>query len=129
MNESIVLIDTNVAIYFLNDTAPYAKKVENWIVRDRVAMSVITVAELLSKSVQEENQRIDRLLSTSHIEPVDIAIAKTAASMRRQMLGRKNRIVLIDCLIGATAMQRKYVLATADRKGFPFKELKFAKFR
>lgn len=124
-----VLLDSNILIYYLQGQQPYADAVERWIRQGKVAISVISIAEYLSKPPLEGTTPLEKTLSVAEVIPITIEIAKTAGELRHRLVHKHTRIALIDCLIAATAIARHYQIATADRKGFPFKELKFAKFR
>ncbi|MFY9484156.1 MAG: PIN domain-containing protein [Patescibacteria group bacterium] len=124
-----VLLDSNILIYYLQDQQPYADAVEQWIQQGTVAISVISIAEYLSKPPLEGTAPLEKTLSIVDVVPVTIEIAKTAGELRHRLIRKRTRVALIDCLIAATAITRDYQIATADRKGFPFKELKFAKFK
>lgn len=124
-----VLLDSNILIYYLQGQKPYADAVQQWIDQGTVAISVISIAEYLSKPPPEGTAPLEKTLSIAEVLPVTVPIAKTAGELRHRLIRKRTRIALIDCLIAATAITRRYQIATADRTGFPFKELKFAKFR
>lgn len=123
-----VLLDSNILIYYLQGQQPYADRVEEWFQQGTVAISVISIAEYLSKPPPEGTAPLEKTLSVAEVLPVTIEIAKTAGELRHRLIRRRTRVALIDCLIAATAIARHYQIATADRTGFPFKQLKFAKF-
>jgi len=101
----LTLLDTNIVIYYLDGTIKKDPSPED------PALSVITVAELLSKQgLPEENeQKIQELVDKVRVIPVDQKIAERAAHLRR-IRGVK----LPDALIAATAMENNATLWTRD---------------
>lgn len=123
-----VLLDTNVVIYYFQGKEPYQNRVIEWVATGQAAISVVTVAEVLAKASRKEARLFEQLVTVVTMEPINFEIARKAADLRHRIIGRKNRVTLLDCFIAATALVGNYQLATADRKGFPFRELTLVSF-
>lgn len=106
----VVLLDTNIVLEHLNSGALRRVAPEIFFV-----VSVITVAEALRLPGLDEESivTIERFLSITEIQPVDLAIAKRAAS-----LGRTRTTKLPDLLIAATALELGIPLITKNIRDF-----------
>lgn len=114
----MILIDTNIIIYYLQGEVKSSKQFQNWRdSREDLAVSIITEMELLSfpKITDEETTKINEFLREFRIFYLDEKIALAAAQLRRQS---KNRILLADSVIAATAIINNCVLATRNSKHF-----------
>jgi len=110
-----IALDTNILIYFLEGTEPYASKVENllnsFMKRENEGMiSTINIAEVLTGFYDAENEKRatktkrllkDLTLNGFEIVPVTLEIADLAASLRAKRGGK-----LPDALIVATAIDQ-----------------------
>jgi predicted nucleic acid-binding protein len=91
-----------------------------------VAISVITVLELAhgvgrADSQQRRNRRqqfVDDVLAGMPVQPVTVAIALRAGRLDAEMKAEGKSIALADLLIGATALELGYGVATANRRHF-----------
>ena len=86
----------------------------------RLAISVITRAEVLTGFEGGERQLARRLLDRFPILIIDRPIADLAATLRRQ-----NRWKMPDALQAALAKHHKLKLATRDTDDFPLKRYRF----
>jgi len=110
-----IALDTNILIYFLEGTEPYASKVENllnsFMKRENEGMiSTINIAEVLigfyiavdeKKATKTKKLLKDLTLNGFEIVPVTFEIADLAASLRAKRGGK-----LPDALIIATAIDQ-----------------------
>ena len=108
-------LDTNILIYFLEGTEPYASKVENilnsFMKRENEGIiSTINIAEILTgfyiageekKATRAKKLLKDFTLNGFEIVPVTLEIADLAASLRAKRGGK-----LPDALIVATAINQ-----------------------
>jgi predicted nucleic acid-binding protein len=91
-----------------------------------VAISVVTVLELAHgvtrvNTPQRRSARrqfLDDLLAGMPVHPVTVAIALRAGQTDGQMQATGKRIALADLLIGATALELGYAVATANLRHF-----------
>jgi hypothetical protein len=83
------------------------------------AVSVVSVAELRAgqKSPGEAN-RIDQLLASSAVLPIDWAVAERAGAFMK-LFRKSHQLDIADALIAATAAERGLALATLNLKHFP----------
>ena len=107
INKSPILLDTNIALYYLGGklTVP--------LPQGTYYVSIVTEMELLSYpnlSLSEE-QQIKFFLSQLIIINIDNSIKNTAISLRKQ-----HRLKLPDAIIAATAQSLKAILLTNDLK-------------
>lgn len=86
----------------------------------KLAISVITRAEVLTGFEGKERQLARRLLDRFPTLIIDRAIADLAATLRRQ-----NRWKMPDALQAALAKHHKLKLATRDAHDFPPKRYRF----
>ncbi len=86
----------------------------------KLAISVITRAEVLTGFQQRKRQLARRLLDRFPLLIIDRTIADLAATLRRQ-----NRWKMPDALQAALAKHHKLKLATRDTDDFPPKRYRF----
>jgi len=110
-----IALDTNILIYFLEGTEPYASKVENLLNsfmkrENEGVISTINIAEILTgfylaedekKATKTKTLLKDLTLNGFEIFPVTFKIADLAASLRAKRGGK-----LPDALIVATAIDQ-----------------------
>ena len=105
MTQSLILLDTNVVLYFLGG------RLANPLPSGRYFVSVITEIELLSYpslSPDEETQIRDFLTKIT-VVGIDNNIKELAITFRKQ-----NRLRLPDAIIAATAQSLNAILFTND---------------
>lgn len=117
------LIDTNVLIRALAGQDPDAAFLKKAIERGAVALSVITLAEFLTKASPKEQRAIERLLEAFPLLNIDEQTARVAADYRKRFL-RKSRGKLLDYLMAAQAKLQNFILITNNREDFPMKDIK-----
>lgn len=112
-----LLIDTDVLIDYLRGTTQAVSYLEG--TEDRLAISVISVAELFS-GVRKgpERQQLENFLTAFDIVPLDPRIAVKAGLFRRDF-GKSHGVGLADAMIAATAMTLGASLVTLNVKHFP----------
>ena len=112
-----LLLDTDVLIYFLRGD----KRIKALLLfNDRFFYSYITRKELLKKPglSRGEEEAIMRLLNRLRQVPVDGKIASLADELFKKH--RRKGINIPDALIAATALTRRFILVTFNRKHFHF---------
>lgn len=95
-------IDTNAIIYYLKDDAEAVLTLRDIFAKDTpLYVSAVTEIELFGFSglSARESERIESLLRTVAVIPVDSRIARTAGLLRRQY-----RLNVADSAIAATAL-------------------------
>lgn len=109
----MLVLDTNIIIYYLKGNDTIAEWLENRIIRNEtLAVSVLSVVELLGYKNITATERIDiqRLLSTILIIDVDTHIAQEAGRIREQY-----QTGTVDAVIAATAKILSAELVTNDK--------------
>jgi len=122
----VILVDTDVLIANLRgiDAA------RDWL-RDtrartgRLAVSVVTNAEIIGGMRSPERREVTRLLNSLRPLPVTDMIAHRAGELRRHYRRSHPGIGLVDYLIAATVQVHGLELATLNTEHFPmFTDLK-----
>ncbi|MBI2622974.1 MAG: type II toxin-antitoxin system VapC family toxin [Candidatus Liptonbacteria bacterium] len=113
---AVYTLDTNAVIYYLKGEFASASAAREVFEGDApVYVSVITQLELLSfpSLTDAEASRIEELLATIALIPVDSQIARLAAGVRRAY-----RIGVSDSVIAATALFTGSTLLTRNVRDF-----------
>lgn len=118
-----VLLDTNVVLETFWGIEPVASVVRRWIEAGEIAISAITVAEIVSKASKAEKEKLDLLVSKFGALPVDQVVAAIAGEYRHEFSRKQNRVYLLDCLIAATANLYNLKLITKNIKDYPMQDI------
>lgn len=91
----------------------------------RMAISILSVAEIYAGTVAGEEAKTARLLDLFDVIPLDDELARKSAELvaSRRRVGRAYTID--DMLIASTALTRDYMLYTTNRKDFEVPKLLF----
>lgn len=116
----MIMVDSDVLIANLRgiDSA------HTWLLKarteqGRLAVSVVTVAEIIGGMQSPERREVNRLPSTLRTLPITGAIAHRAGEFRRRYRRAYSSIGIADYLIAATADLHGLPLATLNVKHFP----------
>ena len=120
----MILVDSDVLIAHLRGVVA----ARDWLVEARInetlAVSVVTIAEIVGGMRTAERREVWRLLATFRVEPATEIIARRAGDMMRRYRRSHHKIGLGDYLIAATADVKGLELATLNVRHFPmFEEL------
>lgn len=110
------VLDTNILIYFLGADPDVSRRLDTWRdAHETFAVSTLVQVELLSlpRLTPKEIERIDGLLATMTMVPVDTSVARLAAEFRRRY-----RVKLADAVVAATAFLQEAPLVTRNAKDF-----------
>lgn len=110
----MIVLDTNIVIYYLQGIEEVVDWIENKIAKgEMLAISTLSVVELLSYKKLDTNQRlvINHLIQTMMVVDVDLVISHEAAKLRNQ-----HTTGTVDSVIAATAKVLSARLITNDRK-------------
>jgi hypothetical protein len=116
----VILVDTDVLIANLRGV----DAARDWL-RDtrartgRLAVSVVTNAEIIGGMRSPERREVTRLLNSLRPLPVTDMIAHRAGELRRHYRLSHAAIGVVDYLIAATAQVHGLELATLNTKHFP----------
>lgn len=116
----MILVDTDVLIANLRGSDP----AREWLMSSRtrtgrLAVSVVTNAEIIGGMRSLERREVIRLLNSVRSLPVTDMIAYRAGELRRRFRRSHAAIGLVDYLIAATADVHGLELATLNIKHFP----------
>lgn len=117
------LIDTNVLILAIAGKEPEASFLKKTIKQSQAVLSVIVIAEFLSRPSAKERQAFNRLVNRLPIADIKLSTAYLAARFRRESK-KISRLALIDCLLAAQAYESNLSLVTNNAADFPFKDLR-----
>lgn len=118
----MILVDTDVLIAHLRGVVA----AREWLVNARkdgpLAISVVTVAELIGGMRSVERHEVWRLLASFRVESTTEIIARRAGDLMRRYRRSHNAIGLGDYLIAATVDVQGLELATLNVRHFPMFE-------
>lgn len=115
----VILVDSDILIAHLRGL----EAARDWLLNARsegpLAISVVSIAELVGGMRSAERREAWRLLASFRAEPATEIIARQAGEFRRQYRRSHSGIGLGDYLIAATAEVKGYRLGTLNVKHFP----------
>jgi predicted nucleic acid-binding protein len=118
------LIDTDIAIdHFHGHQAALDYFADMLAAGEALAVSVVTLTELMGGMRPGEETRTERLLKLFQILDVDEAIGRKAGEYLRQYRN-SYRLELGDALLAATAAQTRAELVTRNRKYYPMSDIR-----
>lgn len=122
-----VLIDSDVAIDFLRG-AEYAKNllIPLWE-ENKAYLSVLSIYELQSGMKENEKEKTNNFITACNIELVTQDVAVKAGELFRSYRKSGNTVDSIDCLIAATAIVKRFKVATRNVKHYPDDRLHYKK--
>lgn len=110
------LIDTNIAIYYLEDYIPLQQIdfIEK-IINEQGCVSVVTEIELLSWNPidKQELVLVNLFVNTLKVMPLDTLTVRATVAIRQQF-----RLKLPDAIIAASALVNDLTLITRNEKDF-----------
>jgi len=117
------LIDTNVLILAIGQKDPDYSFLQRIITKSQLFLSVICIAEFLSRASEGEEMELNKLLANFPVLGIDLEVARLAGQYRKKFLQRR-RIQLLDYFIAAQAKLNDLVLVTNNKADFPMKDIK-----
>ena len=118
------LPDTNVLIYAFHGEEPFASLLGEWGREKTLIFSIVSVAEFMVGSTDEENDRLESLTNIYGILEINYEIGKLGAIYRRHFLRKQKKVFLLDCMLAATAKVHNCTLVTVNKSDFPMKDIK-----
>lgn len=123
-----LLPDTNVMIMAMAGIEPASSVIGNAILKKRLVLSSIVIAEFLVKAEPEDEQKMLFLASEVPVIPVDLTVARLAARYRKEALKNKKKELLPDCLIAAQSKVVRAEIITFDKKDYTIPEISLYQF-
>jgi len=121
------LLDSDIVIWILRGDEPmvqfYDQLVE--LFGQNLAVSVITVYEVLAGMRPEEEQKTREFLGKLSRLPVTEEIAEKAAEYYREFRAKGQTLHIADLLIAATAFCYGLPLVTLNKDDFPMTDIDF----
>jgi len=118
-----LLLDTNIILEAFWGVEPTASWVKSAIEAGEMALSAVTVAEIVSKASTEERQKLDLLVSKFGVLSVNQVVAEIGGAYRKEFSRKQKRAYLLDCLIAATAKLYNLKLVTHNLKDYPMTDI------
>jgi predicted nucleic acid-binding protein len=119
MDTSRFCLDTNVLIAFLKDREPGASAVEKVVKESQCYVTSTTVYELLFGVARAKKEIGENaLLGVMGILPLDGNVAKRAAELHVELIGRNQDIGIKDVFIAASCLEQAMPLLTANKRHF-----------
>ena len=107
------LIDTNILILAMNNH-PDETFVLRWVFQNgKLVCSPINTAEVLSGGTEYEHNAYRLIRQRSTVLPIDDDIAEIAGKIRSE-LKQKQKLMLPDCILAATAIKHDLTFITND---------------
>ena len=117
------LIDTDIVIdHFHGHAAALEYFTENLAAGETLAVSVITVTEVMAGLRPGEEERTERLLQLFVVQDINETIGRQASVYLRQFR-RSHGVELGDALIAATALHHGADLITRNLKHYPMTDI------
>lgn len=115
------LIDSDILIDFLRGKEGAKDYLSKRSEDSSLHCSVITIAEIHAGMRKNEEEKTTVILDSLFAIPITEKIAKIAGGLKRD--AKSHNLELDDCLIDATALVEKAVLATRNLKHYPMKKI------
>jgi hypothetical protein len=112
------LVDTNILIAYFEGNTQITTLLNRWMKNRCLRLSCIVAAEFLIKAKTNEQKALWRMAEQFPIVYLDQQILLKAVDLRKKLLLKKNRIVMLDCFIVATAMVNGWTLVTRNARDF-----------
>jgi predicted nucleic acid-binding protein len=119
------LVDTNIVILAMAGQEPDAAFLRQAIRGSLVNLSVIIVAEFLTKASVKEARIFEKLANVFPVLSINETVARIAARYRKRFL-QSSKIRLVDAFLAAQAKDQGLILVTNNLADFPMKDIKVA---
>jgi len=123
-----VVVDTDVWIDYFNGFPHAVKLIEKLAPSFKIASSILSITELRAGMTDEQaEKKLSKFYKISEIVPVTEEVAELAGKFIKQYSQKGISLPTVDTIIGVTAIENGYKLATRNKKDFPMPEIKFYK--
>jgi predicted nucleic acid-binding protein len=115
----VIVADTDVLIDFHHGIAPVREQIARYIDAEELAITVITVFELMSGGDEGKRARATREFAESlTVLPLEFHSTERAAALSRRLARSGRFIPMADCLIAGIALAHDLPLLTRNRRHF-----------
>lgn len=121
------LIDTDILIWILRGNQKIIKKVLSLKAKARMAISVMSIAEIYQNIFPSELADTEELISQYVILDLDQKLAKMGGFYWQEYSRNLKNLSLADCLIAATAKANEATVVSFNKKHFPMSDIKVLK--
>lgn len=119
------LIDSDILMDFFKKKKEVVELVIKLSREGRLAISILSIAELRSGWSREEAKFfLPRLRELVKIQDVTIKIAELAGGLRYEYKRKGINLPMNDTLIAGTAIVEEYQLVTRNKKDYPMPQIK-----
>lgn len=126
----IYLLDSDILIEFFKLREPAKTIIQQLNLSGNVAISTVTITELLSGVSKSESHRVlEQLYNMCIVKEVNSEIAEKAGKWRNEYKTRGIQLSTPDMIIAATAYINNYCLVSNNIKDYPMPELNLYKNR
>lgn len=125
-NTSKVLIDTDVAINYLQGEIASKKVIESLWFNNAAYLSLLSVYELHAGMKDNEREFTEFFIHACQLQPITQIIVSKAGDYYRYHRGLGVTLTAIDCMIYMTAKENNFKLLTRNIKHYPDKDILFS---
>ena len=108
------LPDTNAFIGYFKGEPNSSNIIETAILNQTLVINAIVYAEFMVGANSKQQESMKLLVDHFGIEPITQEVVDKAIAIRKSVLRKKKRVLLLDCLIAASAILTNSELITAD---------------
>lgn len=119
-----VVVDSDVLIKVLRGDENVASNLRHAVAEHPVAITPISVAEVLVGARPRDEARTRELLGAFDCLRIDRAVGELAATFARRF-GASHGVEIADAFVAACAAHYGYRLWTLNRKHYPMREIRF----
>ncbi len=121
------LPDTNALISYFEGKEPDKNFLTELIAKEELFISPVVVAELRPRTNTDDQKKLNDLIGSGTVIPIDLEIGFMAGQYREQFSKKTKKVYLLDCLIAATCKAHDLALITNNLKDYPMKDIKIIK--
>ena len=112
------LVDTNFLVDYFLGKSDFIEKYKE-LNQNQVHISVITSAEILAGTEEEDIKSVCDFLDSLVVIPLTDDLARKAGITKAELKRKGYKKPLADILIGQTALEYNLILVTGNPKDFP----------
>jgi predicted nucleic acid-binding protein len=118
MKDNGILLDSDIIIWFLRGKEDIVSEVHNLIIKNKLFVSPISIAEIYAGARTKEEKHINAFFSLIETISIDNTTGKLAGKYLSKY-SKSHNIEIADSLIAATANNYELTLWTMNKKHYP----------